>query len=190
MRPIKIDITRNKTIFYCRVTGVKCGPDGIPLASLSLTSNPASFSFDPPSNSSFGRSPLLRDPLDARNVEVRLSHADADAGDGVFALRLFSPGDTVCYFSALKFTRGQFDQHRRRCHYDRSRSDEERRACAKYSVELESVLGATLVCLQKISTAMPRREFRRYLPGCFFGIHICCRIVKIGRRHSLDIGQF
>ena len=151
MRPIKIDIASNKSIFYCRVTGVKCGPDGIPLASLSLTSNPASFSFDPPSNSSFGRSPLLRDPLDARNVEVRRSHADADtdAGDGVFALRPFSSGDTVCYFSALKFTRGQFDQHRRRCHYDRSRSDEERRACAKYSVELESVLGATLVCLQK-----------------------------------------
>ncbi len=121
------------------VTSVECDRGGIPKINYEFAPGEEAslFSYDPPSNDSFGQSPLLRDPLDKKNVEVRRSGIPG-GGEGLFALRPLASDDVITYYSAMRYTREQHRIYQSLCHEDEARSDDERRRCATYTVAVES----------------------------------------------------
>ncbi len=122
------------------VIGVTCEKHGIPVAELKASPNSPTFAYDPSNNETFGDFPLLRDPLDGKNVVVR-SSAIPSSGEGVFALKRIKSGATACYFSAMRYKKHEYLMHEKACHQNKTLSNEERRACTKYTVGLETTDG-------------------------------------------------
>ena len=118
--------------------------NGIPLVKFSLPDERSPFfRFDPASNEAFGRNPHLRDPMEAKQVEVRCSNVP-NSGEGVFALKDLDVGDKIAFYSVLRFNEEQLSIYRENCHEDESKSDEERRACSKYTIGFESWKGGKM----------------------------------------------
>jgi len=111
---------------------------GLPFVDFLLVEeNEVIFSYDPATNESFGSSPHLPDPMDAANVEVKASNV-AGGGEGAFALRDLDAGDVVALYNGLIYTKDQRDVHLQKCHNNDAFSVEERRACTKYQIELDT----------------------------------------------------
>jgi histone-lysine N-methyltransferase SETD7 len=115
----------------------------VPRADFSETERKVSshtFLYDPSTNESFGSTPHLKDPLDAGNVQVKLSNI-AGGGEGAFALKDFTAGQVVALYNGLRYTPEQRQTHQAMCHNNVSLKAEERRACTKYQIELDSLPG-------------------------------------------------
>lgn len=96
------------------------------------------FYFDPPTNVSFGGGGLMPDPYETKNLQLGKSSIP-NSGDGVIARRDLPSGFTIIHYSLLTYK--QFDEvsiYHSNCQNNKSRSDDERRACTKYEIELFS----------------------------------------------------
>ena len=96
------------------------------------------FYFDPPTNVSFGGGGLMPDPYETKNLQLGKSSIP-NSGDGVMARRDLPSGIMVSHFSLHTYK--QFDEvsiYHNSCQNNKSRSDNDRRACSKFEIPLYS----------------------------------------------------
>ncbi len=86
---------------YAHVTSASCNNNLIK-AEFTIQDEETTYSYDPPVQGRVSSEPLLRDPYEAENVEVRLSNI-AGADDGLFTLRKLRKGQLVALYCGEHF---------------------------------------------------------------------------------------
>ena len=104
------------------------------------------FFYDPCTNDSFGGgSKYIKDPYELKTVDVVTSSVP-NSGEGVF-LKKNLPKDTVaCYYSLYLYREpDQWEQYLKSKMYNTSKSNDYRRECTKYSVQLVTYDGVVAI---------------------------------------------
>ena len=97
------------------------------------------FYYEPASNVTYGSGPPgIVDPYERKWVKLRQA-SDPRMGEGVYAIRDFQEGELVASYHAFVFgkSNGQLDIYHRNCGMNLTKSNDDRRHCVKYSVDLE-----------------------------------------------------
>ena len=115
-----------------------CDENGMPIA-MEYT-EPLSneeFYYDPCTNESFGGGSLyIRDPYESKNAQVKQSLIP-NSGAGVFLRRDVPKGKPACYYSLYLYnSNGQLQSFEKQHLYNESKSDNYRRECLKYAVDI------------------------------------------------------
>ena len=122
------------------VSEIDCNDYGFPYVTHYSKPDPNSprFYYESPSNISFGAGPPgILDPYEKKWLELKVP-SDVQKGEGIFTKRDLKPGTLVCSYSGFVFNRqnGELDLYKKRCSMNSTKSDDERRHCKKYSLNL------------------------------------------------------
>ena len=94
--------------------------------------------YEPPTNVSFGRGPKgVMDPYEQKMVELKIAK-NSKMGEGVFAKKDIKKGELAAVYNGFIFKHKseEFDLYKKRCGMNISRTDDERRKCVKYAIEI------------------------------------------------------
>ena len=132
-----------KEAYEVKVESYTCNEFGILQAikySKRITNVP--YSYDPCTNSSFGGKPnFAYDPYEVKYVEARESNV-AGGGMGVFAKQKLPKGRIACFYSLYLYRhQDQLKTFDDNCSLNTSKSDQYRRQCGKYAINLETYHG-------------------------------------------------
>ena len=100
----------------------------------------AHYYYDPPSNVSFGSGPEgALDPYERKRLELRASD-NTNMGEGVFAKTDIEPYMFLSSYNAFVFSKnnGEHEIYDKRCSMNSTKTDDERRHCIKYAIELSA----------------------------------------------------
>lgn len=121
---------------YSKVTQMACDDNGIPYVDIFSEEPSATFYHEPPSNISFGAGPSgVQDPLENKMVDLRMSGIP-NSGQGVFLKEDAKKGTVVSLYDGYVYTSEQLQIYKKNCHYNISKSDDERRRCSKYAIRI------------------------------------------------------
>ena len=113
---------------------------GLPIISAyDLAQDDVIYSYDPPTNISFGGGSLgVLDPFERKNLELKESSIP-NSGDGVFS-KMHWPAElfpqVVSIYDGFTYDPEQLALYRQQCPYNISKTDDERRHCAKYTISI------------------------------------------------------
>ena len=134
-----------KKAYYVNVEEYSCNDYGLLyVGKFSSKQSKDIFYFDPPTDVSFGGGGLMPDPYEAKNLKLGKSSIP-NSGDGVIARRNLPSGFIIHY---SLFIYKEFDEvsiYDSNCQNNKSRSDDERRACFKYKIRLFSYRASILL---------------------------------------------
>ena len=97
------------------------------------------FYYEPASNVSYGAGPPgVLDPYEEKWLALREA-TDPNMGQGIYALKDFKEGELVASYHGFVFgkSNGQFEIYNKNCGMNVTKSNDERRQCLKYSINLE-----------------------------------------------------
>lgn len=94
------------------------------------------FFYDPPTNESFGGGNSIPDPYEIKLVKLEKSSI-LNSGDGVIAIKDLPKGKIVAHYSAFLYNIEQYKIYNLKCQYNQSLTDDQRRACFKYTVGIK-----------------------------------------------------
>ena len=125
-----------------RVLDVGCDTNGLYHVTQYSTPelNSPHFYYEPPNNTSFGAGPPnVLDPYERKWLELRVAD-DEKMGEGVFTKRHLKKDTLVSSYNGFVYDteNGESALYRKRCTMNRTKTDDERRHCKKYSIELYS----------------------------------------------------
>ena len=119
---------------YSKVLQVSCDDNGLPYVNKFSEESSPFFYNELPTNTSFGAGPPgVPDPFENKMVDLRLSTIP-NSGQGVFLKKDAKKGTVVSLYNGYVYTREQLGIYKQRCHYNISKTDEERRHCNKYAI--------------------------------------------------------
>ena len=121
---------------YSRVLEVKCDENGLPYVSKFSKEPSAMFYHDPPSNVSFGAGPdRVVDPFERNMVDLRMSSIP-NSGQGVFIKKDVEPSMVISLYNGYVYDAKQMEIYKRNCAHNVSKTDNERRHCNKYAIDI------------------------------------------------------
>ena len=121
------------------VLDVKCDKNGLLYVSkyaCPIIDSPH-FYYEPPSNVSFGAGPpSVRDPYEQKWLELKMS-INEGAGEGLFSKRELAVGEAASIYSGYVYTETEHEYYSESCTLNTTKTHNERRHCAKYSIPLK-----------------------------------------------------
>ena len=124
---------------YSKVIQMACDDNGIPYVSKFSEEPSAIFYHEPPTNISFGAGPPgVSDPFEKKMVDLRMSGIP-NSGQGVFLKEDAKAGTVVSLYDGYVYNPEQLDIYKKSCHYNISKSDDERRHCNKYAIGISTL---------------------------------------------------
>ena len=124
------------------VLGVKCDKNGLLYVSQygSIDLSSPHFYYDPPSNISYGAGPPnVLDPYERKWLQLSKA-GNPKQGEGVFMKRNAKKGVFISSYHGFVYGlyNGEYEQYQKHCGMNLTKSDDERRHCAKYALPLRS----------------------------------------------------
>ena len=114
------------------------------------------FYYDPCTNETFGGGSInARDPYEAKNVIVKESSI-LNSGEGVYLKRDIVEGQPACYYSLYLYNNnGQYQRFKKQCLFNESKTDNHRRECLKYAVDITFFDGVIALPPEKDFNPLP-----------------------------------
>ena len=124
---------------YKNVMEMACDDNGIPYVSKFSDEPSAIFYHEPPNNISFGAGPPgVPDPFENKMVDLRTSNIP-NSGQGVFLKKDAKAGTVISLYDGYVYTPEQQEIYKKNCHFNISKSDDERRRCNKYAIGIATL---------------------------------------------------
>ena len=118
----------------CEVVAEKCNEFGVKMLKFSEPHGEVLF-FSPPTNSSFGEGPRIRDPFERKTSKLTTSSIP-NSGQGVVAVRDIANGTTACLYAGFLYRNDEEKSiYMDRYVHNTSLTKDERRWGKKYSID-------------------------------------------------------